>query len=64
MKKPGCKKTKTRVEGHQECSTCHPATKGGKAKEKILAKKRANEYDDICKRLMEFLIEESLQKPK
>lgn len=39
MKPQGRKKTKTRAAGHQECGTCHPEVKGGKAKEKVEVKK-------------------------
>jgi hypothetical protein len=35
MKPLGMHKTRTRVAGHQDCSTCHPdTTKGGRAREK------------------------------
>lgn len=34
MKPLGTKKTRTRVKDHQNCSVCHPDSKGGRAAEK------------------------------
>ena len=41
MRPLGDKRTKTLVQGHQECGTCHPPIKNRKAKEKRKAKSEA-----------------------
>jgi len=39
MKRLGCKHTKSRLQGHQDCAVCHPRTKAGKAKAKADARR-------------------------
>lgn len=41
MKPQGRKKTRTRVAGHQDCALCHPDTKSGKARERLVWRKSA-----------------------
>lgn len=43
MKRMGRKLTRTRVAGHQDCGDCHPATKGGKARERRICIAAFNE---------------------
>lgn len=46
MKPLGAKKTRTHVEGHQNCATCHPGPKGGRAFERRAALALASEHLD------------------
>ncbi len=39
MKRLGVVKSKTKVPGHQDCSVCHPGSKGGRSLEERRAKK-------------------------
>ena len=49
MKKLGSKKMRTRVEGHQDCSVCHPDTKGGRVHDKRIAFEHEQlSNDDNC----------------
>lgn len=36
MKRLGMKKTRTHVEGHQDCGICHPHIKGNRSTEKTI----------------------------
>ena len=54
MKALGKKGTKSHLEGHQDCSTCHPRTKAGRAFERKRAEKHeqsANQTDKWESRL-------------
>jgi ferredoxin len=43
MKPLGAKKTKTHVEGHQDCGTCHPNTRIGRQADKLSTRKQVEQ---------------------